>query len=115
MPINYKDEKYQGSNVFLPKMGEEAEFEIKELHEVKSDNPKVNFSRKEKIVLPDGSTAEKTTDLGYHVEATLKNGKKLIVTNLAAFLNVFKNNNIQDGDHIKVEHPDKGVWKVTKI
>jgi hypothetical protein len=115
MGVNYDDSKYQLGNYFLPKIGEKAEFEIVEFHEVKSDKPKLNFSKKEKILLPDGSSAEKTTDLGYHVEATLKNEKKLIVTNLAAFINVFKNHGIQDGDHIIVEHPAQGEWKVTKL
>lgn len=115
MGVNYGDEKYASKYVFLPKVGEEAIFDIKEIHEVKCDKPKMNFSRKEVIVLPDQSKAEKTVDLGYHVEAVLKNGKFLVITNFAAFINVFKKHEIQDGEKVKIVHPDKGVWKVEKI
>lgn len=120
--INYGDEKYQGKYVYLPVMGETAVFDIAEIHEAKSENPKVNFSDKvpviangEQVVDDDGEPVFKTKDLGYHVEATLRNGKLLSVTSMSAFIQVFKKNNIQDGDHIKVFHKDKGEWVVEKI
>jgi len=120
--INYGDEKYQGKYVYLPTMGEHAEFDIVEIHEAKSENPKVNFSEKvpvmangEQVVDDDGEPVFKVKDLGYHIEASLKNGKLLSVTSMSAFIQVFKKNNIQDGDHIKVFHKDKGEWEVTKL
>ncbi len=120
--INYGDEKYQGKFVYLPVMGETATFEIAEISEVKSDNPKFNFSENvpvlingEQAVDDDNELVFKKKDLGYHIEAKLKNGKVLSITSMSAFIQVFKKHNIQDGEHIKVEHPEKGVWKVTKL
>lgn len=120
--IDYNNEKYQGKFVFLPIMGETAVFDIVELHESKSENPKVNFSEKvpvmangEQVVDDDGEPVFKMKDLGYHIEATLKNGKILSITSMSAFIQVFKKNNIQDGDYIKVFHKDKGEWEITKL
>jgi phage FluMu protein Com len=120
--LNYGDEKYQGKFVYMPKMGETATFEIKELREAESDDPRFNFSENvpvmangEQVVDDDGEPVFKKKDLGYHVEAELENGKILSVTSFAAFAAVFKANNIQDGDKIKVEHLGKGEWKVTKL
>lgn len=120
--INYNDEKYQGKFVYLPVMGETAVFEIAEINEVKSDNPKFNFSEKVPVLIngepamdDEGEALYKQKDLGYHIEAKLKNGKVLSVTSMSAFIQVFKKNNIQDGDNVKIFHKDKGEWEVTKI
>lgn len=120
--INYGDEKYQGKFVYLPVMGETAVFDIEEISEAKSDNPKFNFSDKvpviangEQVIDDDGEPVFKSKDLGYHIEARLKNGKLLSVTSMSAFIQVFKKHNIQDGDNIKVFHKDKGEWVVEKI
>jgi rRNA maturation endonuclease Nob1 len=122
MSINYNDEKYAGKYVYLPKMGETAVFDIEEIHEVKSDNPKFNFTENvpvmangEQVVDDDGEAVFKKKDLGYHVEAKLKDGKLLSVTSLGAFFSVFKKHNIQDGDKVRIEHPEKGIWKVEKL
>ena len=120
--INYDDEKYQGKFIYLPLMGETATFDIVEIREAKSANPKVNFSEKvpitangEQVVDDDGEPVFKSKDLGYHVEARLENGKILSVTSMSAFIQVFKKHNIQDGDKIKVFHKDKGEWVVEKL
>lgn len=120
--LNYNDEKYQGKFVYLPLMGETAVFDITEIHEAKSDNPKFNFSENvpvtlngEQVIDDEGEPVFKKKDLGYHVEATLKNGKILSVTSVSAFIQVFKKHEIQDGDNIKVFHKDKGEWEVTKL
>jgi len=120
--INYADEKYQGKYVYLPLMGETGIFDIVEIREVKSNNPKVNFSDKvpvmangEQVVDDDGEPVYKTKDLGYHIEAELSNGKILSVISMSAFIQVFKKNNIQDGQKIKVFHKDKGEWEVEKV
>jgi len=122
MAVNYNDEKYQGKFVYLPLMGQSAEFDIEELSEVKSDNPKFNFSENVPVLIngeqgidDDGEPLFKKKDLGYHIEARLKNGKVLSVTSMSAFIQVFKKHEIQDGDRIRVEHLDKGMWKVTKL
>jgi hypothetical protein len=120
--IDYGQEKFQGKFVYLPKMGETAEFDIEEVSEVKSDNPKFNFSEDvpvmlngEQVIDDDGEPAFKKKDLGYHIEARLKNGKILSVTSIAAFIQVFKKHEINDGDKIRVVHIDKGIWEVTKL
>jgi len=120
--INYGDEKFQGKYVFLPLMGETATFDIVELSEVKCDNAKMNFREDvpitmngEQVIDDEGEPAFKKKDLGYHVEGKLKNGKILVITSLSALMSVFKKNNIQDGDHVKIFHKDKGEWVVEKL
>lgn len=120
--IDYGQDKFQGKFVYLPLMGEIAEFDIAEVNEVKSDNPKFNFSENvpvmvngEQVIDDEGEPAFKKKDLGYHIEAKLKNGKILSITSMSAFIQVFKKNAINDGDHIKVFHKDKGEWEVTKL
>jgi phage FluMu protein Com len=120
--INYNDEKYQGKFIYLPVMGQTAEFDIEEISEVKSDNPKFNFSEDvpvmiggEQAIDDEGEILTKKKDLGYHIEARLKNGKVLSVTSMSAFKQVFKKFNIQDGDKILVNHKEKGVWEVKKL
>lgn len=122
MSINYQDEKYQGKYVYLPLMGETAEFDIVEINEAKSDNPKFNFSENvpvmmngEQVVDDDGEPVFKKKDLGYHIQAKLMNGKLLCVTSVSAFIQVFKKHNVQDNEKIRVFHKDKGVWEVTKL
>lgn len=122
MAVNYKDDKYAGKFVYLPKQGESAEFDIKEIKEVQSDNVKFNFSINEPVTIngqqaidDDGEPVFKKKDLGYHIEAELKNGKILSVTNLSSFKSVFVKNNIQDGEKVRVSHPDKGIWKVERL
>lgn len=120
--INYGDEKYQGKFVYMPLMGETAVFEIEEICEVKSDNPKFNFTEQvpvlangEQVVDDDGEPVFKKKDLGYHIEAKLVNGKVLSVTSMATFKSVLKKHDVQDGDKIKVFHKDKGEWVVEKL
>lgn len=120
--IDYDDEKYQGKFVYLPTMGETAVFDIVEIREAKSNNPKVNFSDKvpvmangEQVVDDDGEPVFKSKDLGYHIEAELSNGKILSVTSMSAFIQVFKKHEIQDGDKVKIFHKDKGEWIVEKL
>ena len=119
--INYDQEKYQSKFVYLPKLGEEAEFDIKEIREIQSDNPRFNFNVEvpvmangEQVVDDDGEPVTKKKDLGYHVEAELKNGKVLTITGMSAFISVFKKHNVQDGEKIIVRHPERGVWEVEK-
>jgi phage FluMu protein Com len=120
--VNYEDEKYQGKFVYMPLMGDTAEFDIVEISEVQGDNPKFNFNEKvpvmangEQVVDDDGEPVFKQKDLGYHIEAKLRNGKILSVTSMSTFRQVFKKNEIQDGDKVRIFHKDKGEWVVEKI
>lgn len=120
--LDYNDPKYQGKYVYLPIVGETAQYEIKEIKEVKSDNPKFNFSENVPVLIngevaydDDNEQVFKKKDLGYHIECELISGKILSVTSLSAFLQVFKKNNIQDGETWKIFHKDKGIWKCEKI
>jgi hypothetical protein len=120
--IDYGDEKYQGKFVYLPLMGETAVFDIAEINEIKSDNPKFNFSENVPVMIngepaidDEGEALTKKKDLGYHIEAKLKNGKILSVTSMSAFIQVFKKHNIQDGENVKIFHKDKGEWIVEKL
>lgn len=120
--IDYGNEKYQGKFVYLPVMGETAEFDIEEISEVKSDNPKFNFSENvpvtlngEQVIDDEGEPCFKKKDLGYHIEAKLKNGKILSITSMSAFIQVFKKHNIQDGETWRIFHEDKGLWKCEKL
>ncbi len=122
MALNYNDEKYQGKFIYMPRIGEEITIEIKELREVKSDNPKFNFSENVPVMInsepaidDEGEAITKKKDLGYHIEAELTNGKILSVTSIAAFINVFKKYEINDGDKVKIFHKDKGIWEVEKL
>lgn len=120
--INYGDEKYQGKILFMPPVGQTIELDIVELNEVKSDNPKMNFRDKvpvtqggEQVVDDDNEPVFKEKDLGYHVEAKLRNGKTLVINSLAQLNQVFKKFNIQDGDKVNIVHKAKGEWEVTKL
>ena len=120
--IDYGNEKFQGKYVFLPLMGETAVFDIAELGEVKSENAKINFredvpvmANGEQVIDDDGEPVFKKKDLGYHIEGKLTNGKILVITSLSALMQVFKKNNIQDGEKVKIFHKDKGEWVVEKL
>jgi hypothetical protein len=122
MSLNYQDEKYQGKFIYMPKIGETLEIKIKELREVKSDNPKFNFSENVPVMIngepaidDEGEAITKKKDLGYHVEAELENGKILSVTSIAAFIQVFKKHQLNDGDEVKIFHKDKSEWIVEKL
>ena len=105
----------KGNYVYPPKVGEEATFDIKEIREVKEGNDRFHFKVKEKIVLPDGKEASADKSLGWHIECELADGKILSVTSYAVFMQVFKENNIQDGEKVFMKHIGKGEWEVKKL
>jgi hypothetical protein len=115
MGINYDDAKYSGKFVYLPKIGERAEFDIDKIEEVQGEKERFNFHTMEEITFPDGTKAAREKDLGFHVEAKLKNGKILHIGNLGAFHAVFKAHRINDGEKIKVHHVARGEWKVERV
>ena len=105
------DNKY----VYMPKIGEEIEVKIKEVRKVTEGKDMFHFKMRDTIDLPNGGKAVAEKSLGYHIEAELEDGRILSVTSLAAFLMVFKKHQINDGDHVHIEHPAKGSWIVTKL
>jgi len=122
MSVNYKDKKYEGRFIYMPRVGEQIIVDIKEVREVKSENPRFNFSETvpvmaegEPVIDDEGDPVTKKKDLGYHIEAELANGKILSVTSMSAFLSVFKKYEINDGERIKIFHKAKGEWEVEKL
>lgn len=115
MSLNYSEFKTDSKYVYLPRVGEEMIYEIKEISKVTEGNPKFHFQQNQEVVLDDDSVATVKKNLGYHIEARLANGKILSVNSLSAFLKVFKKYEINDGDHIRVFHIDKGEWEVEKL
>jgi hypothetical protein len=110
------DKEFPSKYVYLPTMGQTATFKIKTIKKAVSNNPKFNFTEIERIELPDGTEAETKKNLGYHIECELQDSEQILsVTGLGSFLSVFKKHNIQDGDTVVIEHPEKGVWKVEKL
>lgn len=101
----------------LPKQGEPPiVITIKKIEKAVSKNPKFrNFEVKRKIKLPDGTIAEKTEDLGYYIKVTLDNDQELSINNTYHFQNLFVRPLVQEGETIKISHPDKGVWKVERV
>jgi hypothetical protein len=118
MAVDY-DKLLPSKFVYLPKISQEATFNIKTIASVPTANPKFSFKTREKIMVPElGTEAIVEKDLGYNIQCDLdgnQEGKILSVSNLSAFIQVFKKNNIQDGDVIHVKHVDKGKWEVTKL
>ena len=112
--MNYEKE-FPSKFCYLPRIGEISSFTIKTIKKVESDNPRFNFSEITKIELDDGTEAEVKKDLGYHVECELEGGKILTVTSLGAFFQVFKKNDIQEGETVEIKHEGKGEWEVKKI
>ena len=117
MSIDYDDPKYKRESkyVYPPRIGETAEFEIKELKEVTDGDPRFHYRIRMNTVLPDGSTATVDKNLGYHHNAILTNGKILSITSKVAFDLVFVKYKINDGDKVRIEHENKNIWKITKL
>ncbi|MBD3194071.1 MAG: hypothetical protein GF317_03385 [Candidatus Lokiarchaeota archaeon] len=72
--------------------------------------------------MPDGTEAEKDepilnpdTNEPFNLLCYLNDGKILSVSSWFAFIKVFKDHDVQDGDTIVVKHPKKGEWIVEKI
>jgi len=100
--MNY-DKEFPSKFVYLPKIGEQATFKIKTIKKATSENPKFNFSETEKITLPTGDVAEVKKDLGYHIDCELQDSTQILsITSLGAFFQVFKKNNIQEGETVSV-------------
>lgn len=106
---NDEDLAGTGRFVYLPKVGEEKTYEIKEVRKVTSGQDRFHIKRREKIDLPDGTEGVVETSLGFHIECDLEDDKILSITSLSPFIS-FKQEKVNDGDKLKVSHPEKGVW-----
>ena len=113
MAIDYNDPEFASNYVYMPKVGETAEFDIDVISKV--NNPKFNFKREVEVEHPELGKVKKLEQKDYYIQATLKDGKILSITNEAAFKTVFKANNIQDGEKWRISHKGKGEWEVTKL
>jgi len=120
--MDYSKFKGGGKYVYLPVKGDEETYEIVRMSFGRADLDKFNFNKKEVIELPDKTKAEKTvpilnpdTNLPFNLQCELKDGKILTVGGWCAFMSIFKNGDVQDGDIIKVSHPGQGDWRVEKI
>ena len=115
MAIDYNQFSGEGKFVYLPRIGEEATFKIKELRIVEGGDERFHFKQRTKTQLPDGTEATVEKNLGYHVEAELEDGRILSVNSLGAFLQVFKKHKIRDGEEVRIKHLDRGEWEVERI
>lgn len=123
MAFNY-DKEVPSKYIYLPKIGEKATFQILEIKKVETGQDRFHFQGRveEEVFKKHPETGElvpaKDTvlkSMGWHIECDLPEGKILSITSFAAFLQVFKKNNVQDGDVITVKHIEKGEWEVTKL
>jgi len=101
--------------VYMPKIGQEITVGIKSIVKNEKAPPQFQFSIGEKIVLPDGRTTKVAKPLGYNYECELEGGKILPITNLSAFINVFRNNNVQEGEYLTIRHKAQGAWECEKL
>ena len=114
MALDYEKD-FPSKYVYLPKVGDINLFKIKELRKVETGDPKFHFTVREEVELPDGSTAMAEKNLGFHIEAELEDGKILSISSYSGFTQVFRKHQVNDGDHIKVFHKDRGEWEVKKV
>lgn len=114
MAVDYREideeleEKMPSKYVFLPKMGEEATFEIVEVAKMEHDKLNITYN-KERVI--DGETLTSKESLGFYLGCTLKSGQILVVNNVAAY-RLFSDSNVTDGMKITVKHPTKGKWNI---
>jgi hypothetical protein len=125
MAFDYQEfKKNTNMFIYLPKVGEENTFHIKRIYKKTEGLDKFHFFKKvktyKKTLHPEtGKEIVKIQNveenMGYHIEAELMNGQILSISNISAFYRVFVDNNVQDGDKIKVKHLSQGAWQCEKI
>lgn len=101
-PIDY-NEVGDPNEVFLPKVGEKVIVQIVSMEKIEDPektNPK-NFR-------------SRTENFGFHYKLNLKDGKHSIL-NVFALLGCFKEEDIQDGDTVEIDHSGQGKYIVTKV
>jgi len=103
MPINYNEGSkgsFDPNEVFFPKVGQSKEMHIVSTQKVFKEGFERNFK-------------SKTENYGYHYKIDLGEGKYAIMNTFALFT-AFKDNNIQDGDTVMIDHPAFGVYTATR-
>jgi hypothetical protein len=113
MPIDYGSKS--GDWIELPKVGEpDQEYKIKTCERVEDPTFKYNFMKNEIKKLEDGTEVDVKVNQGFRFVYTTTEDKKFTISSWKPFY-AFRDANVQDGDHIKVSHPTKGEWIVTKL
>lgn len=102
------EEKMPSKYVFLPKMGEEATYEIVEVAKMEHEKLNISFNRDRVI---DGETLTSKESLGFYLGCILKSEQILVVNNIAVY-RLFSDAKVTDGHKICVKHPGKGQWNI---
>jgi len=100
--------------MYWPKIGEEITITIDKFEKIEEMNNKFNFTKKVKASLESGGEAVIDEDQGFRYELNLSDGKVLTLNNWLVYYE-FKKMNIQDGQTVHIDHPEKGKWVVTRI
>jgi hypothetical protein len=102
------DEKMPSKYVFLPKVGDEATYEIVEV--AKMEHPKLNITFDQEQILA-GKAVKVKQELGFYLGCVLKSGQILVVNSFGGY-RLFRESNITDGHKICVKHPARGEWNI---
>ncbi len=101
----------------LPAINETKEYTIASCEKItKETYPKEKFwvQTREKVLLPDGTFAEKIVDEGWKIRMVTAEGK-VLDTNSKPLIYLLKQNNVSKGSKIKIGHIEKGKWTVELI
>jgi len=110
----YPERKSETKFLKLPRVAESIlRVKIKEIRKGQAKDSRFNFHRREEQVI-NGKKVKVDVDLGYNMEIETTEGKILTISNWGLYREFMKHK-VNDGDTIDIEHPDRGVWKVTII
>lgn len=115
MPINYGEGSGDTRYLRLPKVGQSYDFST---HGAITKAERVETGRfhfeKNVTIEKEGKSIKAKENLGYHIEYTFDDGKILPISSWSPYYSM-KDKNIQEGDLIKISHPEKGRWVVEKL
>lgn len=107
----YNDSKY----VSLPKVGEpDLTISIEEIKRIDDPEYKFNFQEKKEIETKDGKKMIVMESAGWRCQIITADGKLLNISNWGVWY-ALKKKSVQDGDTIKIAHPERGTWEVTVL
>jgi len=103
-PIDYTEMGGDPDEVFLPKQGERATITILSMERVDAEKSRKNFKSQEE-------------NFGFHYRLNLggKHEGKFSILNVFKLFECFKEQNVQDGDTIEIDHFGRAKYKVTKV
>jgi len=114
------NEEVKGKYVQLPKEGKEYDFsqhgvieKIEKVDNADHKKSKFNFMRKVLVTLPDGKIAKVDEDQNYFYLITFADGSRLNLSSWSPYY-AMKGAGVSEGDEIKISHPEKGKWIITK-